>query len=273
MKWSIFLICGIVQAETSQLIENIITFDKVIVDNQTFRTTFKYEDGVLKLIEALPYQGIDDQIEETTRRATTYNITGFTSCVEYSKAACTAELPNFTLPQSVYDAGHCATSIRCRTGGDKAKDSTSPINLWSYELVFDELACVDHNPAKLRGNILAVPIYKYWTCPSLNTTKQVLGMPGLFLIKSYGNKGKGEVRITHKKGKFYGKSMWYAYDFTLEYKAPNCENYGNASYLYYGHKDGILWINADNNCGGGLLVMTENAKFPTYEAMFFVDVP
>lgn len=273
MKWLIILICGIVQAEAPQLIDNKIVFDKVIVNNQVFRTTFKYEDGVLKLIEALPYQNAIELEEESTRRATTYNIQGFTSCVEWAKASCAAELPLFELPKEIYDAGHCAANIRCRTGGDKSKDTNSPINLWSYELAFNELACVDHDPKKLRGNILAVPVYKYWTCPSLNTAKQVLGFDGLFLIKSYGQTGKGEIRITHKKGTFYGKTTWYAYDFYLEYKAPNCEYYGKPTYLFYGHKDGVIWIDAADSCGGGLLTQTINAKFPTYEAMFFVDVP
>ncbi len=257
---------------------NKAIIDKLVVGDITYRVELTMNNGVLVVSSAFPYAGDLDlsQFQDNEQRRTTWNISGFQSCVDYSKAACASELLNFQTPASVTAAGHCAVQVRCRTGGDKSAVVGSPTILWSYELVYNEMACVNSDPKKLRGNILAVPVFKYWTCPSSNPAKQQSGFPGLTVLKSY-NVGESQIRITHKKGYWSSLStLMQAFDFTLEFKSPDCESFGRPVYMWYGHKDGVIWLDGDlnekqTNCGG-VLVYVNNKELPIYEATFFVDL-
>ena len=258
---------------------NKLLIDKVIIGDVAYRVELKYENGVLKVDSVVPYAGDIDlsqfQDIESTRR-TTWNIKGFQDCVDYSKAACANELLVFQTPANVTAAGHCAVSVRCRDGGDKSAVVGSSTILWSYELVYNEMACINSDPKKLRGNILAVPVFKYWTCPSSNPAKQQYGFPGLTILKSYSS-GVAQIRITHAKGYWSNiNNLLQAFDFYLEFKSPDCSTFGRPIYMWYGHKDGVIWLDGDlienqSNCGGVLVYVT-NSKLPNYEATFFVDL-
>ncbi len=259
-------------------VTNKAIIDKLIVGETTYRVELTMNNGVLSVSSAIPYAGQVDlsQFQDIETRRTTWNIKGFQSCVDYSKQACASELATFETPANVTAAGHCAVQVRCRDGGDKSAVVGSPNVLWSYELVYNEMACINSDPKKLRGNILAVPVFKYWTCPSSNSAKQQYGFPGLTILKSYGN-GVSQIRITHKKGYWSSLStLMQAFDFTLEFKSSNCSSFGRPVYMWYGHRDGVIWLDGDlvegeTNCGG-VLVYVNNKELPTYEATFFVDL-
>jgi len=257
---------------------NKAIIDKLVVGETTYRVELTMNGGVLSVSSAIPYLGAIDlsQFQDNEQRRTSWNISGFQSCVNDSQVACANELANFQTPSSVTAAGHCAVQVRCRSGGDKSAAVGSPVVLWSYELVFNEMACVNSNPAKLRGNVLAVPIHKYWTCPSSNKAKQQSGFPGLTILKSYGL-GDSQIRITHQKGYWSNKdNLMQAFDLYLQFKAPDCADFGRPVYMWYGHGDGVIWLDGDKvesetNCGGVLAYVT-NKELPSYEATFFVDL-